>query len=162
MNKKINKKTKKKKQVVNKMTFTWKAPAKPTVTFLKDTPLSEFEKIVEERIEKTKHLMLVKAKEYVRNNDRFHNFNRTAEMNRETPTRALHGMLSKHLVSYLDILDDIDKGKMPSEEIVNEKFGDIIVYFHLQEALIKTKIDKNKEDINSLIRKIEQNKNDKR
>lgn len=96
-----------------------------------------FDKIIEERLEKSKQLLLVKGKEYIRGNDRFHNFNRTAAMNRETPVKSLHGMLSKHLVSYLDMLDDIDKGIIPTEGLVNEKFGDIVVYFLLQEAQIK-------------------------
>lgn len=103
---------------------------------------SDFQKCIEYRLLKTQELLVIKGHEYVRNNDRFHNFNRTAAMNRETPTRALHGMLSKHIVSYLDMLDDIDKGIMPSDNTVNEKLGDILVYFHLQEALIKQTIKK--------------------
>jgi hypothetical protein len=39
----------------------------------------------------------------------------------------------------LDILDDIDKGILPTKEKVEEKFGDIVVYAMLQEALIKAK-----------------------
>lgn len=100
------------------------------------------ERIISERIEKTKQLILVKGKEYVRGNDRLHNFRRASEMERTTMPRALHGMLQKHLVSYLDMLDDIDAGKEVKEEVVNEKLGDIIVYFLLQEATIKETIKK--------------------
>ena len=107
---------------------------------------SEFDKVIRARLEKTQQLLLIKGKEYVRNNDRFHNFHRTAEMNRTTPTKALHGMLSKHITSYLDMLDDISNGIMPSEAIVDEKLGDILVYFHLQEALIKQTIKNKKND----------------
>lgn len=39
------------------------------------------------------------------------------------------------------MLDDIDKGKLPSEDLVNEKFGDIINYFILQEAQFKKLIN---------------------
>lgn len=108
----------------------------------KVTSYFSFDTIINHRINKTKELLLVKGKEYVRNNDRFHNFNRAAEMNRTTPTRALHGMLTKHLVSVMDILDDIDKGIMPTEAAINEKFGDVIVYMLLQEALIVQTIQK--------------------
>jgi hypothetical protein len=97
----------------------------------------KFDEIINARLEKTKQLLLVKGKEYIRGDDRFHNFNRTAAMNRETPTRSLHGMHSKHIVSILDMLDDIDKGLLPTESMVTEKFGDAIVYFLLQEAQIK-------------------------
>lgn len=95
------------------------------------------ERTISERIEKTKELLLVKGKEYVRGNDRLHNFRRASEMERKSMPRVLHGMLQKHLVSYLDMLDDIDAGKEVKEEVVNEKLGDIIVYFLLQEANIK-------------------------
>lgn len=108
----------------------------------KKSPISEFDKVIQSRLERTKELLLVKGKEYVRGEDRFHNFNRAAEMNRQTPTRALHGMLTKHLVSMLDILDDIDAGKYPSKETIDEKFGDVVVYVLLQEALIKSKFTK--------------------
>ena len=138
----------KKKPVKTKPSWAeeWKEVlAKETDTILfRSTGMANvvFESIVNARLESTKTLLIEKGKEYVRNNNRFHNFNRAAEMNRETPTRALHGMLTKHIVSYLDMLDDIDKGNMPTMDLVNEKFGDIIVYFCLQEALIKSKIDK--------------------
>ena len=100
----------------------------------------DFDICIENRIQQTKNLILVKGKEYVRNDDRFNNFNRAAEMNRTTPTRALHGMLSKHLVSIMDMLDDIDKDIMPNISTVEEKLGDAIVYLHIQEALIKQTI----------------------
>ena len=102
---------------------------------------TEFQQSINHRIAQTDTLLIEKGKEYVRGvvSNRYHNFDRVAEMNREKPTRSLHGMLSKHLVSYLDMLDDIDRGtKIPLTK-VEEKFGDIIVYFHLQEALIKSR-----------------------
>lgn len=104
---------------------------------VKAPAIDPVERIISERIEKTKHLLLVKGKEYVRGNDRLHNFRRASEMERRSMPRVLHGMLQKHLVSYLDMLDDIDAGKEVKEEVVNEKLGDIIVYFLLQEANIK-------------------------
>lgn len=102
------------------------------------------EKTIQERIEKTKELLLVKGKEYIRSGDRIHNFRRAAEIDNITPERALHGMLRKQLVSYLDMLDDIEKGVKLDPEKVDEKLGDIIVYFHLQEGIIKARIDTEK------------------
>lgn len=100
-------------------------------------PLSKEDAVIADRIEKTKHLLLVKGKEYVRNNDRLHNFRRAAEMQRSNMPRVLHGMVQKHIVSYYDMLDDIDQGKKVSKETIEEKLGDIIVYMHLQEVAIK-------------------------
>jgi len=110
----------------------------------KKEPLSDFDKIVNDRLNKTRELLLVKGKEYVRGDDRFHNFVRAAEMNRTTPTRALHGMLTKHLVSILDITDSFDIKNYPSKELISEKIGDIITYLCLQEALMYSIIDTNK------------------
>lgn len=98
--------------------------------------LSKEELIINTRLEKTKELLLIKGREYIRNDDRLHNFRRASEMERKSMPRVLHGMLQKHLVSYYDMLDDIDNGKTPSKALVDEKIGDIIVYFLLQEAVI--------------------------
>jgi len=107
-----------------------------------EAAMSPEEKIIRDRMNKTEFLLIVKGKEYNRNNDRLHNFRRAAEMSRSTMSRELHGMLQKHLVSYYDMLDDIDAGKIPSQKVVDEKLGDIIVYFHLQECVIKETIRK--------------------
>jgi len=109
---------------------------------IKKQPLSIVETIINNRLDKTKELLLIKGKEYVRNEDRLHHFRRASEMERKSMPRVLHGMLQKHLVSYYDMLDDVDNGKMPSESMVNEKIEDIVVYFLLQEAVIKETINK--------------------
>lgn len=100
----------------------------------------EFDKIVDERLAKIKQVLLVKAKEYRRNDNALHNFEIGAKIINDSPTRVLDGFLLKHLVSYRDMLNDIDDGKLPTEEYINEKFGDIINYFILQEAQIKNMI----------------------
>ena len=46
----------------------------------------------------------------------------------------------KHYVSFLDILNDIEKGILPKEDVVDEKIGDLINYLILAEASIKDKI----------------------
>lgn len=92
------------------------------------------------RLSQCELLLTVKGVEYQRNNDFFHNFTQAAKLNNTTKTDALHGFLTKHLISYFDILQDIRDGKKIEESLIKEKFGDIIVYFLIQEALI---IDEN-------------------
>jgi hypothetical protein len=41
----------------------------------------------------------------------------------------------------MDILNDIEKGTLPKEEVVDEKIGDLINYLILCEASIKDKIN---------------------
>lgn len=103
---------------------------------------TDFDKIVSERCEKIKHVLSVKAKEYVRGDDRLHNFNRGAEISGISRERVLHGFMLKHFISYLDMLDDIDKGITPTADYVDEKIGDIINYMVLLEASIKDRMTK--------------------
>lgn len=97
----------------------------------------EFDTIVAIRCGKIEETLSIKAKEYVRGDDRLHNFNRGAEISGISRERVLHGFMLKHFISYLDMLDDIDKGITPSAEYVDEKIGDIINYMVLLEASIK-------------------------
>lgn len=100
----------------------------------------EFNKHLEERIEKIKQVLSVKAQEYRRNDDALHNFKVGAKMTSTYPYRVLDGFLLKHLISYRDVLNDLDNGNLPTEGYIDEKFGDIINYFILQEVLIKDMI----------------------
>ena len=97
--------------------------------------VTPFEEIIERTQSQIRQLLIVKGKEYVRNGDPFHNFHRGAEMNRESAPRSLHGYLGKHIVNYLDMLDDIDNGKKFTAAQIKERFGDMLTYIHLQEAL---------------------------
>lgn len=107
--------------------------------------IHEVESIMADTIQHLKDLLLSKGVEYCRNNDRFHNFNRTAEAKRITPERALDGFLQKHITSYNDILDDLDKGIFPTEQLVTEKLDDILVYFLLQKTQLILRIQKTQE-----------------
>lgn len=98
------------------------------------------EKIIKERLDKIYNTLSIKAKEYVRNNDRLHNFNVGAELENKIREEILHNFFLKHYISYLDMLADIREGKLPTTAYVDEKIGDMINYLILQEASIKQKI----------------------
>ena len=57
----------------------------------------------------------------------------------QSPEKALVGMLAKHLVSILDIVDAIPK-QIPTPALVEEKIGDAVNYLILLEALLKERI----------------------
>lgn len=101
--------------------------------------------IVDSRLDKIHAILNIKAKEYVRNDDRLHNFNVGAELENKTREEVLHSFFLKHYISYLDMLEDISRGKLPTEAYVDEKIGDMINYLILQEASIKQKITKKRE-----------------
>lgn len=101
----------------------------------------EFDILVQQRVQKVQQTLVVKGKEYRRNNDPLHNFRVAAKVNNTTEEKALWGFAVKHYVSFLDILNDIERGILPKEEVVDEKIGDLINYLILCEASIKEKIN---------------------
>jgi hypothetical protein len=96
----------------------------------------QFELILAKRLDLTKKVLGSKAKEYAVG-DRLYNFKRAAEIERTTPEKALLGMMAKHLVSVIDL---IEGNVEVTEYLVNEKIGDSINYHILLEALLLEKI----------------------
>ncbi len=58
-----------------------------------------------------------------------------------SPEKALLGMAIKHFVSIIDIVEDLDKGIIPSHGILDDKVTDILNYIVLLEALIKERLE---------------------
>ncbi len=100
----------------------------------------QFETLVNQRLEKIKQTLIEKGREYRRNQDPLHNFKRAAETLGTTREKALWGFATKHLISFLDILDDVEKGKLASIHQVDEKIGDLINYLILCEASLKDRL----------------------
>jgi len=101
-----------------------------------------FEKIFEKRIKLIKQILLQKGKEYSPNKDRLHNFKVAARKRNTTPEDALMGMKIKHDVSVDDIVNNLKKGMLPNNVLLEEKIGDSINYLILLEALIKERLSK--------------------
>jgi hypothetical protein len=106
-------------------------------------PLSEkdFNTYFDKIMERTKNVLKVKAREYARNNDRMHNFNKASIKKQITREQALDGMRLKHQISIDDINDDIELGLTPIESVVTEKFGDRLTYDILEEISILHRIN---------------------
>jgi hypothetical protein len=102
-----------------------------------------FDEILEDRISKIRKVLSKKAGEYSSGDDRLHNFKRAAALNCETPEKALAGMLTKHIVSIYDMIDDLDSMSCPDYAVWDEKLGDAINYCILLEALISERIHNN-------------------
>ena len=81
-----------------------------------------------ETIERLKTLLLIKGKEYRRNNDPYHNFNEGAKRLNVRPMMVLNFFRLKHVISIADLQKDFEQGKEVSEAQVNEKYDDILVY----------------------------------
>lgn len=102
-----------------------------------------FNEVVSDTLEQIKETLLIKGKEYRRNNNPFHNFEEGARIKGITREKVLDGMLLKHEISINDMTNDLDNNILPSEEIVNEKFNDNIIYLILKKASILDRIKNN-------------------
>lgn len=96
-----------------------------------------FNRIAEARLKSARDTLIPKGDEYTRNGDRLHNFRTAARIDNETPEKALWGMWKKHIASIRDIIHDIDKGVLPSDKTMQDKFDDNINYTLLLEGLIR-------------------------
>ena len=103
---------------------------------------NQFDEQVSKILSRINLLLVQKGKEYRRNNNPFHNFEEGAKISGQTPERVLQGFLLKHLISYQDILNDLDKGILPKQEMIDEKFTDILVYFTIQNIMLSERIKK--------------------
>jgi hypothetical protein len=100
----------------------------------------DFFEVIHNTLDELKELLLVKGKEYMRNNDVYHNFNQGSIMRGITPEKTLDGFLLKHEISINDITNDLDKGILPSKDKVIEKFNDNLIYLLIKKAMILNRI----------------------
>ena len=96
----------------------------------------KFEATIAQTLHDIQELLLIKGKEYRRNNNPYHNFERGSEIQGKTREEVLQGFLLKHLISVEDMRNDLKNGILPTIEKVNEKYNDIIIYFMIEKAMM--------------------------
>lgn len=102
----------------------------------------ELNKIVQNRLHVCQSVLIRKGAEYSKDDDRLSNFHRAGYLQMVEPETALIGMLSKHVVSIYDMVDDIEfEEEVPLRGRVKEKITDAINYLLLLEALIEERYD---------------------
>ena len=93
----------------------------------------QFDNVCEDRLEKITNILMSKAKEYAQGTNRYQNFDTAARVMGTTREKALLGMMMKHFVSILDIIEAPDNYH---DEVVDEKIGDMINYLILLEGML--------------------------
>lgn len=96
----------------------------------------KFEDAIAQTLHDIQELLLIKGKEYRRNNNPYHNFERGSEIQGKTREEVLQGFLLKHLISVEDMRNDLKNGILPTIEKVNEKYNDILIYFLIEKAMM--------------------------
>ena len=96
----------------------------------------DFETAVKSTLDNIKELLIVKGKEYRRNGNPYHNFERGSEISGNSREEVLQGFVLKHLISVEDLRNDSKKGLYPSIEKIEEKYNDILVYFLIEKAMM--------------------------
>ena len=104
-----------------------------------------FEEVVDIFITGIRETLIVKGREYRRNNNPFHNFDIGSQRSGLIREKVLDGFLLKHEISIADITNDLEKGILPKISTLDEKFGDNVIYLILKMASIIDKIQKDEE-----------------
>ena len=103
--------------------------------------IDEFDAVVARRLERVKHTLVVKGREYQRGDDRLSNFKNSGATLRSTPEDALLGQWVKHVTSIIDLVQDLREGKVATRATWDEKLGDAINYLILLEGLTFDRLD---------------------
>lgn len=93
-----------------------------------------FEQVVEMQLGLCRDVLLKKAGEYARDEDRLHNFKNAAGMMGCSPREALAGMMAKHTISVYDMCRD---GRDHPMALWEEKITDHINYLLLLKAIVE-------------------------
>ena len=104
-----------------------------------------FDEVVDVFLNSIRETLIVKGKEYRRDNNPFHNFDIGAQRSGLIREKVLDGFLLKHEISIADITNDLEKGILPKISTLDEKFGDNIIYLILKMASMIDKIESNEE-----------------
>lgn len=99
--------------------------------------VNDFNKLVEDRLERIKTVLVKKSAEYSTIEDKLINFKKGAQKSGLTSIEVLQGYLLKHEVSFADMCAKFKSGEAISAEMIDEKLTDIINYYLLAEAIFK-------------------------
>lgn len=98
-----------------------------------------FSQWLDNALAETKSKLDSKAAEYATLDNRFQNFDMSANLLRCTPIEAAYAFMTKHITS---IYEWYATGYIPTEEQAREKLGDVRNYCYIIEAMYKAERDR--------------------
>lgn len=104
---------------------------------------NRFEEVVDCFLNSIRETLITKGAEYRRQNNPFHNFDMGSKRSGLIREKVLDGFLLKHEISIEDITNDLVDGKLPTIKVLDEKFGDNVIYLIIKMASIIDKIENN-------------------
>ena len=100
-----------------------------------------FEAVLAHRIALINKGLTNKNREYATAENPMHNFDRAAEVLRQSPEKCLVGFWMKHIISILDMVDSNLDMILPTGERIEEKIGDAINYLIILEAMLRQRLN---------------------
>lgn len=98
----------------------------------------EFQKLVDETVKSTAHLLVVKGEEYAGSADRLANFKRGASLTGATPLQTALVYASKHYDSICTFIRKDATGQVQKlSEPIEGRFDDLINYCILMKAIVR-------------------------
>ncbi len=97
--------------------------------------------------ERTSNVLQAKGDEYSYNSGAFENFEEGVSIGLANTREAVAwGYVTKHIQSVRALIREVDSGKEDhlTDKLIDEKFGDVINYMILIEAMLKERIQINK------------------
>lgn len=98
---------------------------------------TEFDRLLEQRIDRMRAVLASKAVEYASNEERLYNFKSAEGLDDRHPAQVCWGYLLKHLLSVRRLSDATASGSSVPLEVIDEKIGDAVNYLVLLEAILK-------------------------
>lgn len=101
----------------------------------------DFNTVLNKRLKKIETVLAKKGQEYATQSNRFHNFDVAARMMNTTRESALMGMMAKHWVSVMDMIDTAEfNDELLNPAQIDEKIGDSINYLILLEGMLLERV----------------------
>ena len=109
-----------------------------------ESNIEQFNEVLHKRLQKIQSVLASKAEEYASDKSRYHNFEVAARFTDTSKEKALVGMMLKHWVSVLDLVEiaTLSPERLSIEQ-VDEKIGDSINYLILLEGMLVGRIHEN-------------------